>query len=90
MSAAMEIQQAIRLSIMEESEPRPVESLFRGGLSPPDAVMKRRWQSLSDVETLWRAYAMLLVAARKLARHASSLLAGARRRWPTTKAPFGM
>jgi hypothetical protein len=89
-SEAMEIQQAIRLSIMEEAEPRPVESLFRGGLSPPDAVMKRRWQSLSDVETLWRAYAMLLVAARKLARHASDLLAGARRRWPTTKAPFGM
>lgn len=90
MSEAMEIQQAIRLSIMEESEPRPVESLFRGGLSPPDAVMKRSWRSLSAIEILWRAYAMLLVAARKLAKHASCLLAGARRRWPTTKAPFGM
>jgi len=90
MSEAMEIQQAIRLSIMEESEPRPVESLFRGGLSPPDAVMKRSWRSLSAMEILWRAYAMLLVAARKLAKHASCLLAGARRRWPTTKAPFGM
>lgn len=90
MSEALEIQQAVRLSIIEESEPRPVESLFRGGLSPPDAVMKRRWLSPADVETLWRACAMLLVATRKLARHASTLLAGARRRWPTTKAPFGM
>lgn len=90
MSEAMEIQQACRLSIIEESEPRPVESMFRGGLSPPDAVMKRRWKHPADVETLWRAYAMILVAARKLARHASCLLAGARRRWPTTKTPFGI
>ena len=87
---AMEIQQAIRLSVMEESEPRPVESLFQGGLSPPDAVMKRRWRSPSDVETLWRAYAMLLVASKELARHASYLLAGARRRWPAKKAPLGI
>ena len=79
---AMEIQQAIRLAIIEESEPRPVESLFAGGLSPPDAVIKRRWRSPSDVETLWRAYTMLLVGARKLAQHASYLLAEARRRWP--------
>jgi hypothetical protein len=90
MREALWIQQAIRLSIIEGSEPRPVESLFEGGLSPPDAVMKRRWQSPSDVETLWRAYAMLLVAARKLARHASCLLAGARRRWPTTQTPFAI
>ena len=90
MSEALEIQQAVRLSIIEESEPRPVESLFEGGLSPPDAVMKRRWHYPADVETLWRAYAMLLVACGKLARHASCLLAGARRRWPTTKAPFGI
>jgi hypothetical protein len=87
---AMEIQQAIRLAIIEESEPRPIESMFEGGLSPPEAVMKRRWRSPSNVETLWRAYAMLLVAARELARHASCLLAGARRRWPTTNAPLGI
>ena len=87
---ALWIQQAIRLSIIEEAEPRPVESLFEGGLSPPDAVMKRRWRSPADVETLWRAYEMLLVACGKLARHASSLLAGARRRWPTEQAPFGI
>jgi hypothetical protein len=90
MKESMEIQQAIRLSIIEESEPRPVESLFEGGLSPPDAVIKRRWRYPSNVETLWRAYTMLLVSSKKLARHASYLLAGARRRWPTTKLPFGI
>lgn len=89
-SEGLSIQQAIRLVIIEEAEPRPVESLFEGGLSPPDAVIKRRWRCPADVEALWRAYAMLLVACEKLARHASSLLAGARRRWPTTKAPFGI
>lgn len=82
---AMEIQQAIRLAIIEESEPRPVESLFEGGLSPPDAVTNRRWRSPIAVETLWRAYAMLLVAASKLAKHASYLLAEAQRRWPSAE-----
>ena len=74
------IQQAIRLAIREEVEPRPVESLFVGGLSPPDAVLNRRWTCPSDVEALWRGYAMLLVASRKLAKQASYLLAEARRR----------
>lgn len=82
---ALEIQQAIRLAIIEESEPRPVESLFEGGLSPPDAVTNRRWKSPESFKTLWRAYAMLLVASRKLARHASYLLAEARRRWPKSE-----
>lgn len=90
MEEGMEIQQAIRLSLIEEAEPRPMESLFEGGLSPPDAVTHKRWKSPSNLETLWRGYAMLLVAARKLAKHASYLLAGARRRWPTTKVPFGI
>lgn len=90
MKEALEIQQAIRLSIIEESEPRPVESLFEGGLSPPQSMIHRAWQSAQSAEILWRAYAMLLVAARKLARHTSCLLAGARRRWTTTKTPFGI
>ncbi len=90
MSEAMEIQQAIRLSIIEEVEPRPVESLFEGGLSPPRSVIRRPWQSAEAVRFLWRAYAMLLVTAKKLARHTSCLLAEARRRWPSTKIPFGI
>ena len=82
LSNAIEIQQALRHAIIEEAEPRPVESLFEGGLSPPDAVMNRRWKNPSDVAALYRAYAMLLVAARKLAKPASYLLAEARRRYP--------
>jgi len=89
-SDAIEIQQAIRLSIIEKSEPRPMESLFEGGLSPPDAVLKRRWKKTADVETLWRAYAMLLVSSKELETSTSRLLAGARKEWPTTKTPFGI
>jgi hypothetical protein len=87
---AMEIQQAIRLSIIEESEPRPVESLFDGGLSPPHVVTRKRWKTPTGLGILYRGYAMLLVTAKKLATHASYLLAGARRRWPSTKTPFGI
>ena len=87
---AIEIQQALRLSIIEKSEPRPMESLFEGGLSPPNAVMKKRWLNPADVQTLWRAYAMLLVSSKELAIPTSRLLAGARKEWPTTKTPFGI
>jgi hypothetical protein len=83
---AMTMQQAIRLAIIEEIEPRPLESLFEGGLSPPDVVIHKRWASPVETITLWRGYAMLLVASRKLAVQASYLLAGARRRFATTKA----
>lgn len=87
---AMEIQQAIRLSIIEESEPRPMERLFAGGLSPPDAVKNKRQSTPQKHTLLWRGYAMLLVAARKLAKHASYLLAGARRRWSKAEKTFGL
>jgi len=85
----MEIQQAVRLYLIEESEPRPVERLYVGGLSPPDAVISRRWKSPANLETLYAGYAMLLVTASKLYKHASTLLAGARRRWPNREKTFG-
>ena len=84
------VQQAIRLAIIEVREPRPVEKLFDGGLSPPDAVTKRRWKSSQKPNELYRGYAMLLVAARELAQHASYLLAGARRRMPNAEKTFGI
>jgi len=90
MSNGLEIQQAIRLVLIEESEPRPMERLFEGGLSPPDAVMKRRWTSPQNLGRLYLGIAMLLVASRKLAKHTSCLLAGARRRWPKTEKTFGI
>lgn len=89
MENAMLIQQAIRLVIIEEVEPRPVESLFVGGLSPPHDVAQRRWKSPQNFNSLYRGYAMLLVTANKLATHASFLLAGARRRWPGPEKTFG-
>jgi hypothetical protein len=86
----MEIQQAIRLMLIEESEPRPMERLFDGGLSPPDGFMKRRWKSPLLLQQLYVGYDMLLVAARKLLKHASILLAGARWRWAKKEKTFGI
>jgi hypothetical protein len=86
----MEILQAIRLSIIEESEPRPMERLFDGGLSPPDAVMRRRWKSPLLLRQMYLGYEMLLVTARTFLRHASILLAGARWRWPKKEKTFGI
>lgn len=87
---SMEIQQAIRHCLIDESEPRPVEGLFDGGLSPPDGVLNRRWKSSKKLIELYRAYAMLFAASRELAKHASSLLAGAQRRMPKQQKTFGL
>lgn len=85
---ALETQQAIRLAIIEKSEPRPMERLFRGGLSPPNGFHCRQWQNPPAAETLWRALAMLLVTARKLGTDVSILLAEARRRCSGQKDSF--
>lgn len=87
---SMEIQQAMRHFLIDESEPRPVERLLNGGLSPPDAVSSRRWKSSQNFSELYRAYAMLFVAARELSEHASNLLAGAQRRMPKPEKTFGL
>jgi len=85
---ASETEEAIRLAIQEESEPRPTERLFRGGLSPPDSLVCRQWQNPPAVEALWRALAMLLVVARKLGSDVTILLAEARRRFSGPKDSF--
>lgn len=87
---SIDIQQAIRHCLIDESEPRPVERLYLGGLSPPDSVSNRRWKSSQNLTELYRAYAMLFVAAREHAEHASNLLAGAQRRMPKQKKTFGL
>lgn len=87
---SMEIQQAIRHVLIDESEPRPVEGLFDGGLSPPDGVSNRRWKSSIKLSELYRAYTMLFVASREHAQHASYLLAGAQRRMPKQEKTFGL
>ncbi len=89
MGAALQVQQAIRAAILElrRRAPRPEEDWFRGGLSPP-SVTCRRWASPALHQCLWRALAMLFVAANELGLHVASLLAEARRRWHAQEDSF--
>ena len=81
---AMEFQQAIRLAVIERSEPRPVETLFPGGLSPPNQLVCRHWRDPPALDKLWRALALLMSGARGLEVPAAVLLAEARGRWDET------
>jgi hypothetical protein len=83
MGSALEVQQAIRAAIlaMRRREPRPEEDWFRGGLSPPSLIARRNWASREQHQFLWRALAMLFVAAKELGVKVALLLAEARRRW---------
>jgi hypothetical protein len=82
---AAQTQQAICLAVMDKSEPRPMEKLFRGGLSPPVGLHWHQRQDPPAVQTLWRALAMLFVAATELGADVSILLAEARRRFSGAK-----
>ena len=86
---AMGIQQAIRLAVIERSEPRPVETLFPGGLSPPEALLRRRWRDPPALDKLWRALALLMGGALGLSVPAAVLLAEARGRWDETTVNAG-
>ena len=82
---SLEIQQAIRRAVIERCEPRPVETLFRGGLPPPDGLERRGWKDPPAVARLWRALAVLFRGALVLDVPASLLLTEARRRWSAQK-----
>lgn len=88
LSRAHEIQQAIREALFKRCEPRPVETLFPGGLSPPEGLKRRRWKDLSAVTILWQAFAMLFNGAIELDAPAALLLTEARRRWSTQDSPI--
>jgi len=75
---ALEIQQNIRHALIQRSEPRPLERLFPGGLSPPRALLRRPWRASSPIVSLWRAFSMLIIGATKLDVSVSILLAEAR------------
>jgi hypothetical protein len=77
---ALELQHAIRSALIERCEPRPVEHLFPGGLSPPESLTRRRWKEPDSVATLHRALAMLFAGAVKLGTPTTVLLAEARGR----------
>jgi len=75
---ALEIQQAIRSALIERCEPRPVEHLFPGGLSPPESLARRPWREPDSVATLHRALTMLFVGVIELDLPTAVLLAEAR------------
>ena len=82
---ALELQQRLRLAVVERSEPRPPEILFPSGLSPPAGLVRRRWQAPDAIEQLWRALALVFLGSAKLRVPASLLLAEARRRGVTSR-----
>ena len=83
-----DIQQAIRLAVIERSEPRPVERLFPRGLSPPQELVGRGWKDPSSVTTLWRALRILFHGSKALSIPLTVLLAEARGRWSGHDLPF--
>ena len=78
----------IRLSVIERSEPRPVEHLFPSGLDPPDSLLRRRWRRPLEIRRLWQALAWLFGGAIALSTPASLLLAEARGRMSATEKTF--
>lgn len=85
---ADEVLHQIRLSVIERSEPRPVEHLFPSGLDPPESLLRRRWQRPLEIRRLWKALAWLFGGAIALSTPASLLLAEARGRMSATEASF--
>jgi hypothetical protein len=77
---ALTLQHAIRLEVIQKSEPRPVEQLFPGGLPPPDRLLKRRWKGKDQALFLWKGLAWLFSGAVALETPVAVLLAGARGR----------
>lgn len=86
---SLNIEQAIRRAVIERCEPRPVEKVFRGGLSPPDGLERRGWSDPPSVTILWRALAMLFLGALDLDVPVSTLLTEARGRWNDQKTESG-
>ena len=89
---SLNIQQAIRRAVIERCEPRPVETLFRGGLPPPEGLERRPWKNPPSVAALWRAFVILFVGALVLDVPVLLLLTEARGRWsdPKTESIFDL
>ena len=77
---ALDIQQAIRLAVINRCEPRPLERIFPCGLDPPPRVHRKRWRDGLMVTSLWTALTMLFGASCDLKIPCATLLAEARRR----------
>jgi len=84
---ALDIEQTIRLAVIDKCEPRPIDNLFRGGLSPPPSLVRRHRRNPLPASTLWRAFAILTRSALHFDLSISPLLAEARGRWTGARAP---
>jgi hypothetical protein len=79
-SKGLALQQALRTAVIERLEPRPVEDLFPGGVSPPWSIGCRRWKGPAQVYSLAIALTFLFAGAVALETTATVLLAEAHRR----------
>ena len=80
-------QQAVRAALIEKCEPRPLEHVFPGGLSPPDGLSRYR-QNPSKAAILWRGLLLLFEGAKRLKLSPSCLAAEARGRWTGPQSRF--
>ena len=85
---SMQSQQAARRALIEKNEPRPVERLFPGGLSPPATLLRRRWRAPNAVVELWRGLTILVLGAERGGFRTSILLAEARGRHTPDENPW--
>lgn len=74
---AAAIQGGLRIAVVERSEPQPVERLFPGGVSPPEAIRRRRWKAPEAVYRLATGLVFLVSGAVALDTSATTLLAEA-------------
>jgi len=72
--------QALRRAVIERSEPRPVENIVRGGLSPPHLPRQRYWKQPTRVSFIRSGFTFLFAGAQYFDLPISILLAEARGR----------
>ena len=88
--AAATLVGALRTAVIERSEPQPIERLFPGGLSPPEAIRRRRWKDSDATYRLATGLAFLVEGAAALSISATALLAEAQQRIDGTLGTLGI
>jgi len=78
--AADRLQVALRTTVIERSEPQPLEKLFPTGLSPPERTRCRWWKDPEATYSLATGLAFLFGGAVALEISATVLLAEVRKR----------
>ena len=74
---SLDTHQSLREAVIEWCEPRPIEELYRSGLSPPERLLRRPWRSRKDAARTWRNLVLLSSARRDLEVPIAQLLARA-------------